>query len=33
MEDLFERFTISILKLNKLVQKIKIYEMKMEPSW
>lgn len=28
MEDLFERFTISILKLNKLVQKIKIYEMK-----
>lgn len=28
MEDLFERFTVSILKLNKLVQKIKLYEMK-----
>ena len=28
MEDLFERFTVSILKLNKLVQKIKVYEMK-----
>lgn len=28
MDDLFERFTISILKLNKLVQKIKVYEMK-----
>ncbi len=28
MEDLFERFTLSILKLNKLVQRIKVYEMK-----
>lgn len=28
MDDLFERFTISILKLNKLVQRIKVYEMK-----
>ncbi len=28
MEDLFERFTVSILKLNKLVQRIKVYEMK-----
>lgn len=28
MNDLFERFTISILKLNKLVQRIKVYEMK-----
>ncbi len=28
MQDLFERFTLSILKLNKLVQKIKVYEMK-----
>lgn len=28
MEDLFEKFTISILKVNKLVQKIKVYEMK-----
>lgn len=28
MEDLFERFTVSILRLNKLVQRIKIYEIK-----
>ncbi len=28
MEDLFAKFTISILKLNKIVQKIKTYEMK-----
>lgn len=28
MEDLFERFTVSILRLNKLVQRIKIYEVK-----
>lgn len=27
MEKIFENFTITILKLNKLVQKIKIYEM------
>lgn len=27
MEDIFEQFTITILKLNKLVQKIKTYEM------
>ena len=27
MEKIFEHFTISILKLNKLVQKIKQYEM------
>ena len=27
MEDIFEHFTITILKLNKLVQKIKLYEM------
>ena len=27
MENLFENFTISILKLNKLVHKIKLYEM------
>ncbi len=28
MEDLFEKFTVSILKLNKLVQRIKACEMK-----
>jgi DNA-binding MarR family transcriptional regulator len=28
MEKRFENFTISVLKLNKLVQKIKVYEMK-----
>lgn len=28
MEKLFEHFTVTILKLNKLVQKIKIFEMK-----
>jgi DNA-binding MarR family transcriptional regulator len=28
MEKRFENFTIAILKLNKLVQKIKLYEMK-----
>lgn len=28
MKDLFERFTITILKVNKLVQKIKVCEMK-----
>ena len=28
MEELFERFTVSILRLNKLVQRIKIYEIK-----
>ncbi|MBD5132828.1 MAG: winged helix-turn-helix transcriptional regulator [Clostridiales bacterium] len=27
MEKIFENFTVSILKLNKLVQKIKLYEM------
>lgn len=27
MENLFENFTVSILKLNKLVHKIKLYEM------
>ena len=27
MDKIFEHFTITILKLNKLVQKIKIYEM------
>lgn len=27
MENIFENFTIAILKLNKLVQKIKIFEM------
>lgn len=28
MENIFENFTITILKLNKLVQKIKMHEMK-----
>ena len=28
MEDLFEKFTLGILKLNKLVQKIKVLEVK-----
>lgn len=28
MQDLFERFTTAILKLNKLVQRIKVHEMK-----
>ena len=27
MDKIFEHFTITILKLNKLVQKIKLYEM------
>lgn len=27
MESIFEQFTVTILKLNKLVQKIKLYEM------